>query len=245
VEPGAAATPRAAARSPAAAFASPLADLPDPAPRVSAPARASAPPRIEPGPSDRIPGGRGSRVRAVAVNALALAALLLIALAIRVLWRSDGRLERGALRPSAVLGTLRRGGTDGPFAATDLRNGLYDRERAPPVLFVRGMVVARPGAPTVPGVRVAVELVRDGAVVARGEAAAGAVPTPEELWRAPDDAALAEIAARAARRGPRAIRAGDAVPFLVALAEYPADLGAVTVRVALVPSAPSGAPRGR
>ena len=34
-----------------------------------------------------------------------------------------------------------------------------------------------------------------------------------------------------------ATRAGDAVPFLVALADYPADLGAVTVRVALAPAA--------
>jgi len=216
----------------------------EPAPAAAArpvPARAAlpapAPARLEPAPSDRIPGGRGSRFRAVAVNALALAALLVVALAIRVLWSSGGRIEPGALRPSAILGTLRRGSADGPFAATEVRNGLYDRERAPPVLFVRGTVVARAGAPTVPRVRVAVELVRDGTVLARGEATAGAVPTPEELWRAADDAALAEVAERAKARAPRSIRAGDAVPFLVALADYPADLGAVTVRVALAPAA--------
>jgi Meckel syndrome type 1 protein len=204
-------------------------------PRLPARAEGAATERAEPEAVDRIPGGRGSPLRAAVVNALALAALVLVALATLVVWRGEGSLSGSG--PAALLASLRRGGAPaGPFAATELRKGLYDRERAPPLVFVRGTVVARPDSPAVDAVRVEVELVKEGAVVARGEALAGAVPTPEELWRAADPAALAAVVKGARARAPARVRAGDAVPFLVAIADYPGDLGGATVRVALSPA---------
>lgn len=228
--------------------APPLVDGFDEAPEV----RAARPGPAEAAPSARGPApvpaaelaaaeahdrvrGRPGHLRAVVVNAVALAALLAAAVAILALWRTEGPIDAAALRPSAVLAALRSGGGDAPFAAREVRSGLYERERAPPVLFVRGSVVSRAAAP-VPRVRVTVEVLRGGAVVARGDAVAGALPTPEELWGAKDAAALAAVAAAAARRAPARVSPGDAVPFLVAIADQPADLSGTTLRVDVAPS---------
>ncbi len=78
------------------------------------------------------------------------------------------------------------------------------------------------------------EVVRAEEVVARGEAAAGVVPTAEELWGASDAAALASLP-QALARAPAAIRPGDAVPFVVVIADPPADLEGASVRVVLAP----------
>ncbi len=209
---------------------------PEPAPAPAAPPapvprrRAAAAPAPE-----RIPDARASRLRAVAVNAVALAALLLVAVAILVVWRSEGPLDASALRPAAILAALGRGSA-GPFVAQEIRSGTYERERGPPVLFVRGKVVSRALAP-VRAVRVAVEVVRRGEVIARGEAVAGAIPTPEELWRSVDAAAIGALARAAASRAPRQVRPGDAVPFLVAIPDHPADLDGAAVRVEVAPAA--------
>jgi predicted Zn finger-like uncharacterized protein len=201
-------------------------------PRIAA---ATAPPASATAEPQERTRGRPSHLRAVVVNVVALAALLVAAIAILALWRTEGPIDGRALRPSAVLAALRRGGGDAAFAARDVRSGLYERERAPPVLFVRGSVVSRAAAP-VPRVQVRVEVLRGGAVVARGEALAGALPTPEELWAAHDATALAAVSAAAARRAPSQVGPGEAVPFLVAIADQPADLAGTTLRVEIAPS---------
>lgn len=68
-------------------------------------------------------------------------------------------------------------------------------------------------------------------MIARGEALAGAVPSPEALHGAADAAALAAAAREAAARAPARIAPGDAVPFLVAIADHPADLEGASLRV--------------
>jgi predicted Zn finger-like uncharacterized protein len=185
-------------------------------------------------PPERIP--RGSRLRAIAVNAVALAALLLVALALLVVWRTEGSIDAVSLRPAAVLGILGGGAAKGPFVASELRGGVYERARGAPVLFVRGKAVSRAEA-AVAAVKVTVEVVRGGEVLARGEAIAGAVPTPEELHSAADDAALSAVAAGARARAPTEVRPGDAVPFLVALGSAPPDLDGATMRLTLAPLA--------
>jgi Meckel syndrome type 1 protein len=180
---------------------------------------------------ERIPRRRSSRLRAVAVNAVALAVLLLVALAILALWRTEGPIEAGSLRPSALLAALRGGGAaPDPFGAHDVSSGVYERQRGAPLLFVSGKVVSRAPAP-VAAVKVSVEVVRAGQVLARGEAIAGAVPTPEELYAAADDAALARAAKAARRRAPAAVKPGDAVPFLVAIGDAPPDLEGAAIRL--------------
>jgi hypothetical protein len=80
-------------------------------------------------------------------------------------------------------------------------------------------------------VRVEAELVRDGEVLARGEGRAGAVPTPDEVDRVTDHAALEELATALARRAPRSVAPGDRLSFLVTLGDTPADVAGTTVRV--------------
>ncbi len=183
---------------------------------------------VERAPRRRLP------LRSIAANAVALAALLAIALAMLAVWRSEGPFEIAMLRPSALLAALRTDAPPAPFAAVDLRSGVYERENGPPILFVRGRILSRAAAP-VRGVLVAVEVVRDGEVIARGAALAGAVPTAEELWTAPDSS-LKSVAQAASARVPAQVRPGDRVPFLVAIGDHPGDLEGATLRLALSPA---------
>jgi hypothetical protein len=175
---------------------------------------------------------RLARMRSVAVNAISLVAVLAVALALLLVWRGDVPLSV-AVHPSRLLAALAHSDRPAePLTTRHISSGFYPRARGAPLLFVRGEVVS--GAPAaVPGVRVAVELVKAGAVVARGEAAAGVVLDPEALHGAVDAAALARAsgeAAAAAGAAP-ALQPGQVVPFLVALVDYPADLGGVTLRI--------------
>jgi hypothetical protein len=192
-----------------------------------------------PVPEERVPRPRRSRLRAVVVNTIALAALLLVAGTMLAVWRSGGPLDAQALRPSRLLAALGHGSGAGPVLAQEIRSGAYERERGPPILFVRGKVVSRANAP-ISGVKVAVEVVRAEVVVARGEAPAGAVPTPEELFHAVDAAALATLAETVAARAPAAVRPGEALPFLVAIADHPADLEGASLRVEVVAAGAGG-----
>lgn len=227
-----------AGESPAHPAAAP-AFAPDPAapaPAPESPPRAAAAvPAAAPRPEARIPGARGSRVRAVAANAVALAVLLLAALALWVVWRSDGPLEAASLRPSAILGALGRGTGVSPWLAQDVRSGVFERERAAPLLFVRGNVISRAAAP-VHAVKVSVEVVHRGQVVARGEAIAGAVPTAEELYVAADEPGLQRARGVAHARAPANVKPGDSVPFLVAIGDSPPDLDGASLRVAVEPA---------
>jgi predicted Zn finger-like uncharacterized protein len=202
-------------------------------PRPRAPAAAPASRPAAPEPAERKAESPGSRVRAVVVNAVSLAALLLVTLAILVVWKADGPIEPGALRPASILGVL-RGAEGGPFVASDVRGGVYERERAPPLLFVRGNVVSRAREPVGP-LEVSVAVMRGAEVLARGAAIAGALPTAEELYGAGDAAALVAVAATARSRAPAVVRPGDTLPFLVAIGDAPGDLEGAAIRVEIAP----------
>jgi hypothetical protein len=220
--------PGAVLFEPAAAPAAPQ------APARPAPARPPAPPpEAEADLSERARRRRGAAVRSVAVNAVSLAVLLLAALALVVVLRGNTRLEARSFRPAALFGAL--GSREaGPVVATDVTNGLFERARGAPLLFVRGRVLSRL-AGDLPAVRVRVEVVRDGTVLARGETWAGALPTPEELWAADDEAALDALAASLRARAARPVRPAQSVPFLVAIADYPTDLSGASLRVTTAP----------
>jgi predicted Zn finger-like uncharacterized protein len=174
--------------------------------------------------------GRASRLRLAAVNAFSLAVLLLAALALLVVWRGGLPLAE-ATHPSSLLAALsRRAGDAGPFETRQITSGLYERQRGAPLLFVRGIVVSRAPGP-VAAVRVAVDVVKDGRVLAHGEARAGGLLTPEELYQATDPGALARLAEAAAGRAPAQVSPGETLPFLVAIADDLADLTGATLRL--------------
>jgi predicted Zn finger-like uncharacterized protein len=218
---------------------------PYPAPEPAPPPRA-APAKVAPLPSppqesdaelvERVRRRRGAAARSVAVNAVSLAVLLIAALALVVVVRGRAPRDLRSFRPAALLGALGRVAA-GPVEAREIRNGLFDRARGAPLLFVRGKIVSQAEEPAV---RVRVEVVRNGAVLARGEALAGALPSPEELWAAGDEAALAALADSLRARAARPVRPGEPVPFLVAIADYPADLHGASLRVTAAPEQARG-----
>jgi hypothetical protein len=160
----------------------------------------------------------------VLVNAVSLAALLVLTAAILLWWRGGTAL--------GLLGL--RGAAEG-LSVERTRNGFYDTASGRPLVFVRGQVTPRGAAPPGP-VRVRADLMRAGKVLATAEGTAGAVPTPEELAAvatpADEDRLRAELAARA----PAAPPAGQALPFVVTFLDAPADLGGVTFRVTAEPA---------
>ena len=108
------------------------------------------------------------------------------------------RPRRSAPRPSSPRWPP---ATAGLLFVTGVTSGL--RARGAPLLFVRGSVSSTASDAALEGVRVLVEVVRDGAVLARGDVPAGAVPGPEALHGAVDAAALSEAFAAWPRPGGR------------------------------------------
>ncbi|MGB8932889.1 MAG: zinc-ribbon domain-containing protein [Anaeromyxobacteraceae bacterium] len=200
---------------------------------ASAPAPAHAAPVLDAVADSQAAVGtrrRSSQLRAFAVNAVSLLALLAVALAFLAYWRGVRPGLQLLTGPAAVLS----GAGGAPFSAVQVRSGIYDRSDAPPVLFVSGAAVSHASA-AVPGLRVRVEVVRKGAVLARGEASAGAVPTPEELYASRDAAGLAAAVARRVRTKLADVKPGESVPFMVAISDYPGDVAGARLRVTVEP----------
>jgi predicted Zn finger-like uncharacterized protein len=202
------------------------------------------PPGALPGPApvaaaQRAPEPPQHRVRNAALNALALVAVLVLAMAIRAVIRGDAPLGPGAFRPSTLMRSFRGAEPAGPFELSEVRTGVYAQRGGGALLFVHGVVVCRPPAP-VAAVRVEAELVRDGQVLARGNAVAGAVPSPEEVWRATDRAALDALGVELRKRAPKGVAPGDRLGFLVTLADAPADLSGTSVRLKALPDGGAG-----
>lgn len=198
---------------------------------VDEPARPPPPPLAE-STAERAFPRYAFNLRDVLVSATSLAALLLLSLAILVVWRG-GLLPSDALRPSAIVAALAPRPPATPLSTSGVTSGLYERARGAPLLFVRGLVISNAPTP-LEGVRVVVEVVRDGAVLARGEVPAGAVPGPEALYGAADAVALASALAGSAPAVVASLMPGGSMPFLVAFADYPANLAGVSLRVQLV-----------
>ncbi len=176
------------------------------------------------------PASSAPGLRSVAVNALALVALLAIAAAFRLVLSGEA-LEPAALRPSRLLRALGPAPAQpGPFEVGGVRASVYEQTSGGSVLYVRGEVRSRSHEP-LRAIRVQAELVRDGHVVTRGEARAGAVPSPEELDRATDQGRLEALGASVRKRAPAKVSPGDKLEFLVTLGDAPADLSGATVQV--------------
>jgi len=197
--------------------------------RVGGPTGRGAPKEAPPPEDEPPPAGGLGRLRAIAVNAVSLAVLLAVALALLVFWRGGGHMP-SSLRPASLLAALtQRPEAAGPLVATRIQSGLYERRAGAPLLFVKGEVEAR--AATAGPVTVTVDLVRGGQVLVSGQARAGAALGPEALHGAADAEALARLVAEAGAGAPAALGPGQAVPFLVPFTDYPGDLAGVAVRV--------------
>ena len=173
-----------------------------PAVSPAASADAAAAPRTAPQARPRARLGR-----ALAMNVLSLAALLVVTLGIVVAWRGGGL---AGLLPS-------RGAGPAGLQAIPRASGVYEGASGFRMAFVRGEV--RAGRGPVEG-RVAVRVVfeRGNARLGVAESLAGFDPGPTELAAVASAADLDALRRSAAGRAPSRLDAGATAPFLAAVA---------------------------
>lgn len=211
----------------------PIPPAPPPAPVGSSAAPASQAARsvAEEPPVAGAAAGRGAalrvqpeRVRAIAMNVLSLAALLVVTLGIVVWWRGEG------------LGALLRWPRSAPSQVDvgRITSGVYEGAHGQPVIFVRGVVRAT-REPVEGPVSVRVVLERGGQPLGAATATAGAMPRAEELAaaRSPED--LKVLRQRLDAGAPPRLEPGVDLPFLAVLPLPEGDVGTIRFRVEPVP----------
>lgn len=207
--------------------------LPSPHPPGPAPQGEEAPAAL---PATRIatdfiaPGGpvkataadrvRPARARALAMNVLSLAALLLVTLGIVLWWRGEGI--------GALLRWPRAGHADLDIGG--LSSGVYEGSHGHPVIFVRGAVRAT-HEPVDGPVSVRIVLERGGAVLGTATAAVGAVPSAEELSAVTSPEGLQALHQQVDSRAAPRIAPGGDFPFLALLPLPDGDIGTLHFRV--------------
>lgn len=208
------------------------APAPEPPPGGTGPAEPAPPPVRAPAPARSAPAPRPapeeppeperparSRLRAVAVNALWLGALLALAVGFFAFWRGEGRVDLRLLFQRDDAAPVSAPGQP-LIVAARMSNGIYETAHGR-LIFVRGELQARDGIGS--PLKVKVALLDGERVAAEVEGLAGAVPTPEELYGVASPADAATLAQGIAGRAAPRATPGEWLPFLVPLADVPAD----------------------
>jgi hypothetical protein len=164
-------------------------------------------------------------VSAVILNVGLAALLLLVVVGIVSSWATAGRVEGTALSPRRLLQALRPGSGVTPVEVTP---GTYETRSGRSLLYVRGRVLNR-GAPS-GRVRVRAEVWDGAQAVKTGETLAGAIATPEELWRSTTPADVEALRSRLLSAA-TPVADGHQADFLVLLDDAPADLSGLKLRV--------------
>jgi len=191
-----------------------------PMPTISKP-----PSRIRLGLQDSERPGTARQVSAVILNVGLAALLLLVVVGVVSSWATVGRVDGAALSPRRLLQALRPGSGVTPV---DVSPGTYETRSGHSLLYVRGRVLNR-GAPSA-RVRVRAEVWDGAQAVKSGEALAGAIATPEELWRAATPADVEALRARLLGAA-KPVPDGQGADFLVLLDEAPRDLSGLRLKV--------------
>ncbi len=206
------------AEEPPVAAASPATS--GPVPTISKP-----PSRVRLGLQEREHPGTARRVSAVVLNVGLAALLVLVVVGLVSSWATAGRLDGSALSPRRLLQALRPGSGVTPVEVTP---GTYETRSGRSLLYVRGRVLNR-GAPSA-RVRVRAEVWDGAQEVKTGETLAGAIATPEELWRAATQADVETLRARLLAAA-TPLPDGQEADFLVLLDEAPRDLSGLRLKV--------------
>ncbi|HVP59412.1 MAG TPA: hypothetical protein VMT11_02520, partial [Myxococcaceae bacterium] len=198
---------------------------PVPATSGPMPAISKPPGRARLGLQERELPGTARRVSAVILNVGLAALLLLVVLGLASSWATVGRVDGSALSPRRLLQALRPGSGVTPVEVTP---GTYETRSGRSLLYVRGRVLNR-GAPSA-RVRVRAEVWDGAQAVKTGETLAGAIATPEELWRAASPADVEALRTRLLGAA-TPVADGQQADFLVLLDEAPRDLSGLRLRV--------------
>ncbi len=240
-----------------------LADVP-PAPLETAsdPAMPSRPPApstrvrsevvsFEPssgGAADALPGKKQRPARsplAAAANAFLLLLAGVVALVAVAVFVNGGQFEVAALNPREIVRQLRGTPQRTGLVASEVTNGLYETSSGRPVFYVQGVVSHFGGGRGGP-VKVVVEILNPDGAVRKAEAFAGAVPTPEQLYRISQADDLVALQRTLARDAPT-LEPGRSAPFAVVFYDYPDDFSEVRLRLhaELGASGPTSADQSR
>lgn len=204
--------------------------LPPPPPEAPAPEAEAAPVAVariapaKPALDAEVPRGRRTAL-GVVVNLLIAAVLVVALVVVGSAYLNEGKVNADTLSWDHLRATFAPS-TD--FVAGDISNGLYDTKAGKPVFFVRGEVTNR--GPSAVRVMVKAELLEGSTLVRGAESAAGAPPSPEELFVLTSADDLEALDAKVAQRAP-VIEPGATAPFTVTFFEYPPDLKGFRVRV--------------
>jgi hypothetical protein len=183
------------------------------------------PSRIRLGLQDSERPGTARQVSAVILNVGLAALLLLVVVGVVSSWATVGRVDGAALSPRRLVQALRAGSGVTPV---DVSPGTYETRSGRSLLYVRGRVLNR-GAPSA-RVRVRAEVWDGAQAVKSGETLAGAIATPEELWRAASPADVDALRARLLGAA-KPVPDGQGADFLVLLDEAPRDLSGLRLKV--------------
>lgn len=207
------------------AAALPPAPAEEPAPQAAAAPVAVA--RITPvraAPEAEAPRRRRTAL-GIVVNVFIAAVLVVALVVVGSAYLNEGKVSADTLSWDHLKATFAPS-TD--FVAGDISNGLYDTRAGKPVFFVRGEVTNR-GSSAVK-VMVKAELLEGSTLVRAAESAAGAPPSPEELFVLTSADDLDALNAKVSQRAP-VLEPGATAPFTVTFFEYPPDLKGFRVRV--------------
>ena len=186
----------------------------------------SKPPgRIRLGLQERELPGAARQISAVVLNVGLAALLLLVVVGVVSSWATAGRVDGSALSPRRLFQALAPGTGVSPVEVTP---GTYETQSGRWLLYVRGRVRNR-GAPQT-RVRVRAEVWDGAQAVKTGETLAGAIASPEELWRAATPADVEALRARLLGAA-KPVADGQEVDFLVLLDEAPRDLSGLRLKV--------------
>jgi len=196
-------------------------------PTTSGPLSAiSRPPgRLRLGLQERELPGAAREISAVVLNVGLAALLLLVVVGVASSWATAGRVDGSALSPRRLLQVLRPGIGVSPVEVTP---GTYETRSGRWLLYVRGRV--RNSGAQRARVRVRAEVWDGAQAVKTGETLAGAIATPEELWRAATPADVEALRARLLGAA-RPVADGQEADFLVLLDEAPRDLSGLRLKV--------------
>jgi len=186
----------------------------------------SKPPgRIRLGLQERELPGAARQISAVVLNVGLAALLLLVVVGVVSSWASGGRVDGAALSPRRLVQALAPGTGVSPVEVTP---GTYETRSGRWLLYVRGRVRNRGAKET--RVRVRAEVWDGAQAVKTGETLAGAIASPEELWRAATPADIEALRARLLGAA-KPVADGQEADFLVLLDEAPRDLSGLRLKV--------------
>jgi predicted Zn finger-like uncharacterized protein len=178
---------------------------------------------------------------AAAANAFFLLVAAVGALISVAVYANDGVFDAAALNPATLINRIRGTQAKNGLVVSEVTNGLYETVSGRPVFYVRGLVTQFTAGQAAP-VRVTVEISRPDGAPRVGHGFAGAIPSPEQIFRIAQAEDLANLDRDLAKTAP-ALAKDKSTAFAVVFYDYPDDFSDARLKIhaeSQVPPGPGG-----